>query len=149
MTELTEAQKTQLILGIYFRTQAAIEKFMGPERLPEWTEHMAAMTAEATRHRFPEPRDRARSVVGNLSAVLDVYGSDQTLSEKDGKADLDVRRCGIYDYREQAARSGVELTLDRPCDFCVDLRYRTAAHLGVEVTHELRDRGCRWSCSLD
>ena len=149
MTEMTDAQKVQLILGIYFRTQAAIEKFMGPARLPEWTEHMAAMTAEATRHRFPEPRERARSVVGNLAAVLDVYGSDHTLSEEDGRAHLEVRRCGIYDYRDKARDAGVELTLDRPCEFCVDLRNRTAAHLGVEVTHELRDRGCRWSCSLD
>lgn len=149
MTELTDAEKTQLILGIYFRTQAAIEKFMGRERLPEWTEYMASMTAEATRHRFAERRDRARSVVGNLSAVLDVYGSDQTLSEEDGRAELDVRRCGIYDYRERAERSGVELTLKKPCEFCVDLRNRTAAHLGVEVTHELRDRGCHWSCALD
>jgi AhpD family alkylhydroperoxidase len=141
---LTDAEKAQFVLGVYFRTQAAIEKYLGREGLPQWTEHVAAINASAARERVPDRAGLARDVLAGLSTMLDVYGSDKTETAESGAYRLDVRRCGIYDYRERAQREGVELTLARPCEFCVDLHYRTAAHLGVTVHNELGERGCRW-----
>lgn len=141
---LTDAEKAQFVLGVYFRTQAAIEKYMGREGLPQWTEHVAAINASAARQRVPDRADRARDVLAGLSKMLDVYGSEKTETAEPGAYRLDVHRCGIYDYRERAQQEGVELTLPRPCEFCVDLHYRTAAHLGVTVRNELGERSCRW-----
>jgi len=143
---LTDREKYEFVLGVYFRTQAAIEKFMGRERLPEWTAHVARMNTNATLKRCPDRIDQERSVLGGLAKMLDVYGSDKTLTESDGVYRLTVRRCGIFDYRERAREQGVELTLPIPCEFCVDLHRRTAENLDMAVAYELGDRGCRWVC---
>ena len=146
MPEMTDREKYEFVLGVYFRTQAAIEKYMGRERLPEWAAHVARMNTDATRKRLPERVDQERSVLGSLAAMLDVYGSDKTLAEDDGAYRLEVRRCGIFDYRERARDQGVELTLPVPCEFCVELRYQTAANLDMVVSHQLGHRSCTWEC---
>jgi hypothetical protein len=142
--QTTDSERLQFLLGVYFRTQAAIEKYMGRDGLPMWTERIAEINANATKNRLPEAIDQARSLLSSLATMLDVYGSDMTMSEDNGQFRLDVRKCGIYDYRERAQQQGVELTLPTPCEFCVDLRYRTAAHLGVPVSHKLGERSCQW-----
>ena len=143
-TGMTDAEKAQFVLGVYFRTQAAIEKYMGRANLSQWTEHVATINVNAMRKRVPNKTDQARDVLAGLSRMLDVYGSEKTESEEPGKFILDVHQCGIYDYRERAQREGVELTLARPCEFCVDLHYRTAAQLGLTVENTLGERSCRW-----
>ena len=142
--EMTERELKEFVLGVYFRTQAAIEKYMGRERLPEWTEHVAKINADSTKKRLSDPEDYTQSVLSGLNTMLDVYGSDKAMSEEDGVYRLEVHRCGIWDYRETAQAQGVELTLPAPCEFCVDLHYRTAAHLGVPVANRLGHRSCRW-----
>lgn len=142
--EMTERELKEFVLGVYFRTQAAIEKYMGRERLPEWTEHVAKINADSTKKRLSDPEEYTQSVLSGLNTMLDVYGSDKVMSEEDGVYRLEVHRCGIWDYRENAQAQGVELTLPAPCEFCVDLHYRTAAHLGVPVTNKLGHRSCRW-----
>jgi hypothetical protein len=144
MSSTTDYEKAQFVLGVYFRTQAAIEKYMGQEKLPEWTAYMAGISAESTKKRLPDHGDQARSLLDGLAAMLDVYGSDFTNEEQDGVKRLSVGRCGIYDYRERVQQQGVELTLKTPCEFCVDFRYRTAEKLGVELSHELGVRSCEW-----
>lgn len=141
---MTEREMKEFVLGVYFRTQAAIEKYMGRERLPQWTEHVAQINANATRKRSSDPMEHTRSVLSGLNSMLEVYGSDKTISEEDGVCRLEVHHCGIWDYRENAQAQGVELTLPAPCEFCVDLHYRTAAHLGVPVKNKLGHRSCRW-----
>jgi hypothetical protein len=147
-TGMTDAEKAQFVLGVYFRTQAAIEKYMGRANLPQWTEHVATINVNAMRKRVPNKTDQARDVLAGLSRMLDVYGSEKTESERDGLFILDVHRCGIYDYRETAEEQGVELTLEKPCEFCVDLHYRTAAQLGLTVENTLGERSCRWVSHL-
>lgn len=145
---LTDREKFEFVLGVYFRTQAAIEKYMGREKLPEWTAHVAKMNTDSTLQRCPDRIEQERSVLGGLSRMLDVYGSDKTLteSESDGVYELEVRRCGIFDYRERAREQGVQLTLPIPCEFCVDLHVRTAENLGMAVSNELGHRSCHWVC---
>jgi hypothetical protein len=144
----TDSDRLQFLLGVYFRTQASIEKYMGREKLSTWTEHIAAITASEIKHTIPDRREQAKRLVTGLDTMLDVYGSDAELSEGQDEFKLDVHRCGIYDYRERAQQQGVELTLPTPCEFCVDLRSRTAAHLGIEVSSVLRDRGCTYVSHL-
>lgn len=147
-TTMTEAEKAQFVLGVYFRTQAAIEKYMGRENLSQWTEHVATINASAMRARLTDKADQARDVLAGLTSMLEVYGSDTSVTEGPDAVRLEVRRCGIYDYRERAQQQGVELTLATPCEFCVDLHHRTAAQLGLSVENELRDRGCTWVSHL-
>jgi hypothetical protein len=139
-----DSNRLAFLLGVYFRTQASIEKYMGREKLPAWTEHIAAMTANEIKETIPDRRDQAKRLVSGLETMLDVYGSDTVLSEEPNEFRLDVHRCGIYDYRERAQQQGVELTLPTPCEFCVDLRSRTAEHLGIHVSHVLRERSCTY-----
>jgi len=141
---MSEADKAQFVLGVYFRTQAAIERFMGVDGLPQWTEHVASINAEAARRRVPDAAGQARDLLTGLESMLEVYGSDTSRTETPDRSRLTVRRCGIYDYRERAQQQGVQLTLKRPCEFCVDLHHRTANHLGVTVEHELGERSCEW-----
>ncbi|MCO6010102.1 hypothetical protein NE236_34560 [Actinoallomurus purpureus] len=141
---MTDAEKTQFVLGVYFRTQAAIERYLGPAALPQWTEHVASINAEATRKRIPDRVGQARDLLTGLETMLEVYDSDTTRTEEPDRSQLTVRRCGIYDYRERAQRQGVQLTLKRPCEYCVDLHHRTADQLGVRVEHELGERSCQW-----
>lgn len=143
---LTDREKYEFVLGVYFRTQASIEKFMGRERLPEWTEHVARTNTDSVLQRQPDRVDQERSVLSGLSKMLEIYGSDKTFTESDGVYRLTVRRCGIYDYRERARDQGVELTLPTPCEFCVDLHRRQAANLDMVVQHELGERSCQWVC---
>ncbi|WP_432989174.1 hypothetical protein [Streptomyces sp. CA-135486] len=65
-------EKAQFVLGLCFRTQAATEKYMGAERLPEWTEYMAGITAESTRKRLPDAADQRRSLLDGLASMLEV-----------------------------------------------------------------------------
>lgn len=145
---LTDREKYEFVLGVYFRTQAAIEKYMGRDRLPEWTAHVARMNTNAVLKRSTDRAEHERSVLGGLARMLEVYGSDRTLTEDEEKGvyQLTVRRCGIFDYRERAREQGVELTLPVPCEFCVDLHRNQAANLGMAVRHELGERSCRWVC---
>lgn len=136
------------MLGVYFRTQAAIEKYLGADGLPAWTDHVATINATAMRARVADPADRARDLLTGLASMLDVYGSEMVRTDEPDTTTLDVRRCGIYDYRERAQAQGVELTLKRPCEYCVDLHHRTAARIGVEVTHELGERSCHWTVQV-
>ena len=112
------------------------------------TQHVAVINANAARRRLPEPVDQARDLLTGLETMLDVYGSDTIRTEAPDRSVLEVRRCGIYDYRERAQSHGVELTLKRPCEYCVDLHHRTAAELGLHVENELFERSCRWVSHL-
>ena len=141
---LTDRQRTEFVLGVYFRTQAAIEKYLGAEGLPQWTAHVAAINADSTRKRLPLRSDQARDLLTGLETMLDVYGSSTNRSDDADTTRLDVHRCGIYDYRERAQRQGVELTLKRPCEYCVDLHRRTAEDLGIQVENQLGERSCTW-----
>lgn len=141
---MTDADKAQFVLGVYFRTQAAIERYLGPSELPRWTQHVAQISAETMRKRLPSRADQARDLLTGLESMLEVYGSATTRTDEPQYTRLDVQRCGIYDYRERAQQQGVQLTLKRPCEYCVDLHYRTAAELGVTVENELGERSCRW-----
>jgi hypothetical protein len=141
---MTDADKAQFVLGVYFRTQAAIERYLGPSELPRWTQNVAQINAETMRKRLPSRVEQARDLLTGLESMLDVYGSETTRTDEPQHTRLDVQRCGIYDYRERAQQQGVQLTLKRPCEYCVDLHYRTAAELGVTVENELGERSCRW-----
>lgn len=145
----TDRERLDFLLGVYFRNQASIEELVGLDGLPEWTERVAASMAAGVRDAIPDPRGRARRLLGGLDMMLGIYpGSDKTLSENGGGYRLEVRRCGIYDYRERAREQGVRLTLQTPCQFCVGLHRSEAAHLGVELANQLGDRGCTYSARV-
>jgi hypothetical protein len=142
---MTEAEKAQFVLGVYFRTQAAIEKYLGTDGLPAWTDQVASINSAAMLKRVPDPAERARDLLTGLATMLAVYGSDTVRTDEPRTTTLAVRRCGIYDYRERAQAQGVELTLRRPCEYCVDLHHRTADKLDIAVEHELGERSCHWT----
>lgn len=141
----SEHEQKLFVLDVYFRTQAAIEAFFGRAGLQTWIERVAAGMAATVIQTVPDILNRAQRLLGGLNMMLHVYpGSEATLTEIPGGVQLEVRRCGIYDYRDKARDRGVKLTLEKPCEFCVPLHKAEAALLGVEISNQLRDHGCTY-----
>lgn len=145
MIELTDKQKADIMLGVYFKTQAAVEKYLGAEKLPEWTNYVAKQFADNIRETSVSEVEIAKRVIFELAEVLTIYGSDYEISEEDNCIALDVNYCGIFKYRNIAKDKGVELTLGLPCEFCTDFRHKIAKQLNINtLSHELKDCGCKW-----
>ncbi|WKB35359.1 hypothetical protein QS257_17510 [Terrilactibacillus sp. S3-3] len=104
MINLTDKEKATLMLGVYFKTQAAIEKYLGPERLKEWTVYVAKQFSDNIKEKSSFQEEIEAKVIRELAEVLTVYGSDYTFTEDDKKITLDVNRCGIFNYRENAQK---------------------------------------------
>lgn len=150
MIELTDKQKADIMLGVYFKTQAAVEKYLGAEKLPEWTTYVAKQFSDNIHKTSASESEIAKRVIFELAEVLSIYGSDYEIVENDDSIVLDVNYCGIFKYRHIAEEKGVELTLGLPCEFCTDFRHKIAKQLNVHtLSHELKNCGCKWVESLN
>ncbi|WP_397539045.1 hypothetical protein [Rummeliibacillus pycnus] len=149
MITLTDKEQANLMLNVYFKTQAAIEKYLGPDRLEEWTVYVAKQFSDNIRETSNSMEEIEEKVVRELAEVLTVYGSDYEYIKEDGHISLDVKRCGIFNYRGKAQEKGVELTLKLPCEFCTDFRNKVAEQLNVEgLSYSLHECGCKWTKTL-
>jgi len=142
---LTDKQKSDLMLSVFFKTQAAIEKYCGKEKLPEWTNYVAKQFSDNIRELTKSKAEAERRVIMELAEVLTVYGSDYEIIEDNERLILDVKFCGIFKYRKKSAEEGIELTLDLPCEFCTDFRQKVANQLDIKnISYELHNCGCKW-----
>lgn len=138
---------------VFFRGQALMERFLvaryGEHALHTWTRAIAEV------HRDVEP-DHGRGAadpVHRIARQAELYGSDYEFDdglEESGavRAAVTITRCAIWDYREQARRSGVRLTLASPCTYCTKALSANIRAKGYEPSHSLRTgptgHGCRW-----
>ncbi|MFE9674484.1 hypothetical protein ACFYO5_10215 [Streptomyces sp. NPDC006259] len=138
---------------VFFRGQALMERFLvsryGEEALSAWTRAIAEV------HRDVEP-DHGRGAadpVHRIARQAELYGSDYEFDDDvesggETRAALTITHCAIWDYREQARRSGVRLTLASPCAYCTKALSENVRAKGYEPSHSLRTgptgHGCRW-----
>lgn len=145
--------KADLWKGAFFYAQALMEKFVinqfGYEALEQWAK------ANAVVHGLVE-RPRAPGVLGPLERFrqqLELYGSSIELLEPSvDEAELIVRRCGIWDYRESARLRGVVITLKSPCEYCTAATSANIEVKGFKPNFQLMAKdgvnGCRWSVRM-
>lgn len=145
----TDEEDVQSWKARFFRTQARLEKYVadnhGLEDLDPWT------TAIAQIFKFTEP-DRgggAGDFAARLAKQAHCYNSDYEIAQaRKDYALIVLDHCAIWDYREQARRRGVTLTLASPCQFCTKATVANARAKGYAATYELQTNetghGCTW-----
>ena len=145
---------------IFFRGQALMERFLvsryGEQSLADWAR------ANAEVHRVVEP-DHGRGAadpIHRIARQAELYSSDYELGSDDddpadgsgtGHAAVTITHCAIWDYREQARRSGVRLTLESPCTYCTAALSANIQAKGYRPAHRLRTgptgHGCHWEAT--
>ncbi|MFE4831296.1 hypothetical protein [Streptomyces sp. NPDC056672] len=149
---------------VFFRGQALMERFLvaryGEAILADWAR------ANAGVHRQVEP-DHGRGAgdpVHRIARQAELYGSDYEFDDEftdesdagtgptsPAHAALTITHCAIWDYREQARRNGVRLTLASPCTYCTEALSANIRAKGYVPAHQLRTgptgHGCRWEAT--
>jgi hypothetical protein len=146
---------------IFFRGQALMERFLvtryGEEVLGDW----ARANAEVHRRVEPDHGRGAADPIHRIARQAELYASDYELDENvptgpvpgggPDHAALTITHCAIWDYREQARRSGVRLTLASPCTYCTEALSANIRAKGYRPAHHLRTgptgHGCRWEAT--
>jgi hypothetical protein len=134
----------------FFRTQALLEKYLvehhGLEDLQRWTDAIGQVFRQVE----PDRGGGAADVAIRFAKQAHLYGSQYEITRL-GRNHAEVRldHCAIWDYREQARRRGVQLTLSSPCIYCTKATLSNMAAKGFAAEFELMERGdehgCRWT----
>ncbi|MEU6971820.1 hypothetical protein AB0A71_29595 [Kitasatospora aureofaciens] len=137
---------------VFFRDQALMERFLvlrhGEEVLADW----ARSNAEVHREVEPDHGRGAADPIHRIARQAELYGSDYEFDDDAAPgqehAALTITHCAIWDYREQARRSGVRLTLASPCTYCTEALSANIRAKGYRAAHRLTHgptgHGCRW-----
>ncbi|MFJ2863216.1 hypothetical protein [Kitasatospora sp. NPDC087314] len=140
---------------VFFRGQALMERFLvlryGEEVLGDW----ARSNAEVHREVEPDRGRGAADPIHRIARQAELYGSDYEFDEDAPpgaeRAALTITHCAIWDYREKARRTGVQLTLASPCTYCTDALSANIRAKGYRPAHRLTNgptgHGCRWESS--
>ncbi|MGK5531493.1 hypothetical protein [Streptomyces sp. URMC 129] len=139
---------------IFFRGQALMERFLvdryGEQVLADW----ARANADVHREVEPDHGRGAADPIHRIARQAELYGSDYEFDDAPPAADraaLTITHCAIWDYREQARRNGVRLTLTSPCTYCTEALSANIRAKGYVPAHRLRSgptgHGCRWEAS--
>ncbi|PRH79950.1 hypothetical protein C6N75_06765 [Streptomyces solincola] len=140
---------------IFFRGQALMERFLvrryGEPVLADW----ARSNAEVHREVEPDHGRGAADPVHRIARQAELYGSEYEFDDDPGpaadRAALTITHCAIWDYREQARRGGVRLTLASPCTYCTEALSANIRAKGFTPAHRLiagpTGHGCRWEAA--
>ncbi|MFC1415537.1 hypothetical protein [Streptacidiphilus cavernicola] len=138
---------------IFFRGQALMERFLvtrfGEEVLGDW----ARANAQVYRLVEPDHGRGAADPIHRIARQAELYGSDYEVDQAApaDRAALTITHCAIWDYREQARRGGVRLTLASPCTYCTEALSANISAKGYRPDHSLRTgptgHGCHWEAS--
>lgn len=140
---------------VFFRGQALMERFLvaryGEEVLADW----ARANAEIYRQVEPDHGRGAADPIHRIARQAELYGSayefDDEAPPTAARAALTITHCSIWDYREQARRTGVRLTLASPCTYCTEALSANIRAKGFRPSHQLRSgptgHGCHWEAT--
>ncbi|MFF1791314.1 hypothetical protein ACFVX9_33290 [Kitasatospora sp. NPDC058243] len=140
---------------VFFRDQALMERFLvrryGEEGLGDW----ARSNAEVHREVEPDHGRGAADPIHRIARQAELYGSEYEFDDEEPPgaehAALTITHCAIWDYREKARRSGVQLTLASPCTYCTEALSANIRAKGYRPAHRLTSgptgHGCRWESS--
>ncbi|MEV0622113.1 hypothetical protein AB0I81_52960 [Nonomuraea sp. NPDC050404] len=133
----------------FFAGQAAMERFVvyrfGMSAIAEFGEYVGHVYGQVSH----SGDGGASEVIQRIQRQATCYESRVELSPASREHGvLDIVHCAIWDYRERARASGVELTLDSPCRYCTHLLSSMITSTGLRARHALREtpdgHGCRW-----
>ncbi len=137
----------------FFRAQAVMEQFVvrwfGYEQLGAW----ATVNGTIYGAIDDEGRKGAATPLLRLERQAALYGSKVSwLSDSASDAALEIAHCAIWDYREQARKRGVMITLEAPCEYCVPATTSLINAKGLRAECTLLEqadgtRGCVWNAS--
>ncbi|MFD5562654.1 hypothetical protein [Kitasatospora griseola] len=142
---------------LFFRGQALMERFLvrhyGEQVLAAW----AASNAEVHRTVEPDHGRGAADPIHRIARQAELYGSDYEFDDAQPPgprhAALTITHCAIWDYREQARRSGVTITLASPCTYCTHALSANIRAKGFRPAHRLLSgptgHGCHWEASAE
>ena len=139
---------------IFFRGQALMERFLvaryGEAVLADW----GRSNAEVHRRVEPDHGRGAADPIHRIARQAELYASDYELDEDVSGPEhsaVTITHCAIWDYREQARRTGVRLTLASPCTYCTESLSANIRAKGFVPVHQLRTgptgHGCRWEAA--
>lgn len=140
---------------IFFRGQALMERFLvhryGETVLADW----ARSNAEVHREVEPDHGRGAADTVHRIARQAELYGSEYEFDDEQppaaDRAAITITHCAIWDYREQARRTGVRLTLASPCSYCTEALSANIRAKGYTPAHRLiagpTGHGCRWEAA--
>lgn len=138
---------------IFFRGQALMERFLvsrfGEEVLADW----ARSNAQVYRLVEPDHGRGAADPIHRIARQAELYGSDYEVdpAAPTDHATVTITHCAIWDYREQARRTGVRLSLASPCTYCTEALSANIRAKGYRPEHRLRTgptgHGCHWEAT--
>ncbi|WAL74854.1 hypothetical protein OU787_27120 [Kitasatospora sp. YST-16] len=140
---------------LFFRGQALMERFLvrryGEQVLEAW----AASNAEVHRTVEPDHGRGAADPIHRIARQAELYGSEYEFDDERPpgreRAELTITHCAIWDYREQARRSGVTITLTSPCTYCTHALSANIRAKGFRPAYRLQSgptgHGCHWEAS--
>lgn len=136
----------------FFGAQAVMEKFVvgsfGHESLRSWARSNGSIYG-AIDH---SPKNDATRPLQRLESQALLYGSEVRWKHATTEHSvLEITHCAIWDYREQARRRGVKITLQSPCEYCVSATTSLINNKGLKATCSLveddSNKGCVWDAT--
>lgn len=133
----------------FFTAQAAMERFVvrrfGHQGVAEFARHVGKIYGKVSY----SGQGGAGEIMERIERQAASYRSEVELGPvSDTHGVLEIQHCAIWDYRERARDSGMELVLDSPCQYCTHLLSSMIASARLRACHSLRsapdDPGCRW-----
>lgn len=122
-----------------------VEKY-GIEVIDEWIEHNAKIFS----YMEENSEDVVQEFVFRISKQAECYQSSYYIdSIEESQSSITILHCGIWDYRGEAEKKGVQLTFDSPCTkYCTKLISAMAKSKGIEANYKLFEigshHGCQW-----
>lgn len=131
----------------FFRTQALLEKYLvehhGLADMQRWTDAIGQVFKSVE----PDRGGGAADVAIRFAKQAHLYGSAYEIPQIGSDfAEVRLTHCAIWDYREQARRRGVQLTLSSPCIYCTKATLSNMAAKGFAANYELLKRGDEHGC---
>lgn len=147
--ELSKETIMKMWKGIYFSTQAGMERYLvsnyGYGAILEWIDKIGeASLAQGDRYKT----EGTIPFVENQSIVSKCWESKEVKINKLTKeqSELEINGCGILEYREKARERGIPITFDDPCrEYCTKLLCKMAEKQGLKPTFKLKNKGCIWN----
>ena len=140
--------------GRFFRAQALLEKYLADNHSLEDIKGWTKAIGQVFKYTEPNRGGGSADIALRLARQAECYGSVyhiKHLSQLYSR--LRLSHCAIWDYREEARKLGVPLTLKSPCTFCTQATIANAKAKGYRASFELSetesDHGCTWELECE
>ena len=152
--ELNDQEKAVLWQQRFFEAQAACEEYImkmnGFSGTEKSVEENSKITAKLLTAQEPDEKKKILHYINRIKKQLKCYNSVLTFSrQKTHEYEINNQECGIWKYRLEAQRKGVNLTFKSPCQYCKKLNTSIAQKYDKDIEVKIieNDKGCQWTVS--